>query len=145
MSAMLLSLHVLTKAHASRSTRAAVFFLQQLLADMLLVSPCLRSFGRDNLLALASTCKLYAKGLQDEVRRFKKLATALVAWPASGAVVMLAKIVAERLARDWSSAEAMCHLYVLHSRVPTAPFVAVTESARRVALHAHAIVWASET
>ena len=40
---------------------------------------------------MASTCKFYTAGLQDEVRRAKKECTALVPWPSSGMVVELTR------------------------------------------------------
>jgi hypothetical protein len=47
-------------------------------------------FGRSSILALATTCKYYAKGLYNEVR-CARLAAAVVAWPSPGMVVQLKK------------------------------------------------------
>ena len=52
-------------------------------------------FGRRNILALATTCKLYAVGLYDEVRCAQR-SNALVRWPLYGAVVYLHKTVRVR-------------------------------------------------
>ena len=54
-----------------------------------LLASNVRSFGWNIIIALASTSKLYAEGLYDELRRAKRLTRAVVAWPARGAVVVL--------------------------------------------------------
>ena len=71
-------------------TRAPRSFCQFLLTCCLLISN-VRSFGQGNILALASTCKKYAEGLDDELRRAKQLTCALVRWPAADTVVVLTK------------------------------------------------------
>ena len=52
-------------------------------------------FGRRNILALATTCKLYAVGLYDEVRCAQR-SNALVRWPLCGAVVYLKRTIRVR-------------------------------------------------
>ena len=52
-------------------------------------------FGRRDILALATTCKLYAVGLYDEVRCAQR-SNALVRWPLCGAVVYLKRTIRVR-------------------------------------------------